>query len=56
MTCPCSQGYFDQGEQQECLKCHISCLSCVGKADYCTLCRTYAAVNKTLAEMEKRGD
>ncbi|KAL4454553.1 hypothetical protein ABPG74_021758 [Tetrahymena malaccensis] len=36
-TCKCQLGYFDIGDQ-ECQKCHPSCETCFGQANFCLKC------------------
>jgi len=40
--CPCDNGFYDDGSNEECIKCPVGCISCkleAGKAKpTCTLC------------------
>ncbi|EAR98006.3 bowman-birk serine protease inhibitor family protein (macronuclear) [Tetrahymena thermophila SB210] len=36
-TCKCQQGYYDIGDS-ECQKCHYSCETCIGQANFCMTC------------------
>ncbi|EAR98007.3 bowman-birk serine protease inhibitor family protein (macronuclear) [Tetrahymena thermophila SB210] len=36
-TCKCQQGYYDIGDS-ECQKCHYSCETCIGQANFCITC------------------
>jgi len=36
--CKCQIGYYDDGINEQCLKCHKKCKECVNKRDNCTVC------------------